>query len=79
MTLIEGCDYFVKMVDFPVCSCGGLVRPNDDGTFTILLNSRLSWQQNMESIKHERNHILHDDFWRDVPIEVMEREADKEE
>lgn len=76
MTLIEGVDYFVRLDDFPVCTCGGLVHPNEDGTFTILLNSRLSRAQNLESLKHECKHILHDDFWRDVPLEVMEKEAD---
>lgn len=72
---IEGADYFVRLVDFPVCSCGGVVMPNDDGTFTVLINARLSRQQNRESLEHERNHILHDDFWRDAPLHEKELEA----
>ena len=72
---IEGADYFVRLVDFPVCSCGGLVTPNDDGTFTVLLNARLSRQQNRASLDHERRHILHDDFYRDVPLHQKETEA----
>ena len=73
--LIEGADYFVRLVDFPVCSCGGAVMPNDDGTFTVLINARLSRQQNRKSIDHERSHILHDDFSRDVPLVQIETEA----
>lgn len=72
---IENADYFVRIVDFPVCSCGGAVIPNDDGTFCVLLNARLSRQQNLDSMEHERNHILHDDFWRPATLEVIESEA----
>ena len=32
--ILENADYFVKLVDFPVCSCGGVVLLNDDGTYT---------------------------------------------
>lgn len=74
--LIEGADYFVKFVDFPVCSCGGCVCLNDDGTYTVLINSRLSHQQNLDSMVHEYNHMAHDDFYRDdVPLSVREQEA----
>lgn len=75
--LIEGADYFVRVVDFPVCSCGGAVTPNDDGTFTVLINARLSHEKNKQSMRHELKHIEHDDFWRDVPVEQMEKEANE--
>lgn len=74
--LIEGCDYFVHLVDFPVCSCGGCVMLNEDGTYTVLLNSRLSHQQNIDSMRHEYKHMEHDDFYRDISLEQKEREAD---
>lgn len=73
--MIENADYFIRLVDFPVCSCGGLVKLNDDGTFTILLNSRLSHQQNINSLRHELSHIYHDDFYRCVTVAMMESEA----
>lgn len=73
--MIENVDYFIRFVDFPVCSCGGLVMVNDDGTFTVLLNSRLSHQQNIDSLRHELSHISHDDFYRSVSVAQMEREA----
>lgn len=73
---IEGADYFVRLVDFPVCSCGGAIMLNEDGSFTVLLNSRLSRQQNEISMRHEIAHMLHDDFYRDgVPVSVIEAEA----
>lgn len=73
--LIEGSDYFIKLVDFPTCACGGAITPNDDGTFTILINARLSREQNMDSCKHELNHIANGDFWRAADITDIERDA----
>lgn len=73
--MIENVDYFIRLIDFPVCSCGGIVMLNEDGTYTILLNSRLSHQQNIDSLRHELNHISHDDFHRIVSVAQMEREA----
>lgn len=73
--MIENVDYFVRFADFPVCSCGGLVKMNEDGTFTILLNSRLSYDQNTNSLQHELNHIKNGDFYRDAPIDQIEKDA----
>lgn len=74
--LIEGVDYFVYLVDFPVCSCGGCVCLNEDGTYTVLLNARLSHQQNKDSMEHELNHMKHDDFYRGhIPLHIREEEA----
>ena len=73
--ILENADYFIKFVDFPVCSCGGVILLNEDGTYTILLNSRLIRQQNKDSLIHELNHIKNGDFYRDVPIKQIEAEA----
>lgn len=73
--MIENVDYFVRLVDFPVCTCGGIILLNDDGTYTILINSRLSHDQNLDSLRHELNHIKNGDFYRDDPIEQIEKEA----
>ncbi len=76
--LIEGSDYFVRFIDFPTCACGGVVTPNDDGTFSIYINSKCSHAQNKKSMRHELRHIEHDDFYRNAPIEQIEREANEE-
>lgn len=73
--MIENCDYFIRYVDFPTAACGGAVLLNSDGTYTILVNSRCSHQQNVNSIIHELNHIGRDDFYRDVPLDQKEMEA----
>lgn len=33
-----------------------------DGTYTIVLNSRLSHEQQLEAYKHELKHIMDNDF-----------------
>ena len=73
--ILENADYFVKLVDFPVCSCGGVVLLNEDGTYTILINSRLSHEQNADSLIHELNHIKNGDFYRSANITQIEAEA----
>lgn len=73
--MIEGIDYFVHLVDFPCCSCGGAVMLNDDCTYTILINSRLSEGQKRDAITHELRHIEHNDFYRDIPLQQKEAEA----
>lgn len=73
--ILENADYFIKFVDFPVCSCGGVILLNEDGTYTILLNSRLIRQQNKDSLVHELNHIKNGDFYREIPIKQIEAEA----
>ena len=38
------------------------VHLNEDGSFTIFLNSRLSWERQMKAYQHALQHIMRDDF-----------------
>ena len=71
MRYIDGADYFVRVVKFPV-PVGGLVSPNDDGTFNIYLNDDFPPQRRRESYRHEVAHIENDDFYNGKPIEEVE-------
>lgn len=65
----------VVYADLP-CTCKGMVvRMFDDGEYydTIVLNSRLNREQNVETCKHELWHIEHDDFDSDLPVSVLEK------
>lgn len=70
--LIENCDYFVRVIPFPVYTIGGMVTPNDDGTFSIYINSRLSLQRQKEALDHELDHIRNNDFYNGKPIQEIE-------
>lgn len=76
MTYIPGADYFVYWVPFPDDSGtdGGCVTPNDDGTFSILMDRRLmcQMQKAKKTYCHEVNHIKDDDFYNNKPIADIE-------
>lgn len=74
--LIEDVDYFVHLVPFPSGPVDGMVTPNDDGTFTIYLNSNVSEARRKKALEHELNHIRMDHFYDDASVEVKEMEAD---
>ena len=52
---------------------GGFVVHNQDDTYTIVLNSKLSWEDNMASYIHELKHLEENDFERSLPADVIEK------
>lgn len=74
--LLENADYFVRLVPFPPGAIDGCVTPNDDGTFSVYLDSNVSRERQFVALDHELNHIEFDHFYEDKPQEQMEREAD---
>lgn len=74
--LLENADYFVRLVPFPPGAIDGCVTPNDDGTFSVYLDSNVSHEQQLKALDHELNHIKLDHFYEEKPPEQMEREAD---
>lgn len=62
----------VYLVDLPY-SCKGYVRQNEDGTYTILLNSRLSYEENKKTFLHELSHIQENDFNADIHVNLLEK------
>lgn len=70
-------DYFVRLVPLPR-AVEGVTIPNDDGTFDIYINSVLPKQKQDAALQHELRHLKADHFYREMPIERMERQADGE-
>lgn len=68
-------DTKVIYADLPCTVKGMVVRMFDDGEYydTIVLNSRLNHEQNINTFKHELWHIEHDDFDSDLPVSVLEK------
>ena len=67
MTLLEGADYFIRVVDLPP-RCGGLVSPNPDGTFNVYLDAKQSKEEQIDAYIHEFLHMDNDDFYNGKPI-----------
>jgi len=76
MVILEGCDYFVRVVDLPI-GIGGMVTPNEDGTYSVYINARNTRAKQLCSCGHEVGHIRREDFWNGKPIEEVE--ADDED
>lgn len=78
MTYAEGVDYFVRYVEFPNQAAGGVSVSNGDGTFSIYLNTRCSPERQKKALRHELQHLIKNHFFRDGPIDAIEREAREE-
>lgn len=70
MILAEA-DYIVRTVDLPP-AIGGVVTPNDDGTFSIYINARQSVDRQLAAFKHEVDHIAENDFYNGKSIQEIE-------
>ena len=67
--IIEGVDYFVRMVDFPVgAGCNGMVILNDDDTYSVYINARTSADEQKKAMRHEYNHMINGDLYGDKNI-----------
>lgn len=71
MTYIDGADFFVRIVPFPV-SVDGMVTPNDDGTYSVYLNANTDDAHQRKAYRHELKHIMNGDFYNILPIEEIE-------
>ena len=50
----------VRCLSLP-CKIKAFSSKNEDGSYTIILNKRLSYEQNMDSFLHELTHIAKGD------------------
>lgn len=55
-------DVNVSVIDFKGIPGKELVTENEDGSYTILINARLSYEEQLKSYEHGMKHISSDDF-----------------
>lgn len=60
--MISGIDYTVQLISFPNQKIKETVTLNEDGSFTIFIESSLSKIEQQKSFVHTIKHILGDDF-----------------
>lgn len=71
---IEGVDFFVRVVDFPVgVRCDGAVTPNADDTYSVYLDARTTCERRKMACDHEVRHIYDDDLYNGNDIRKVER------
>lgn len=64
-------EVFVVMAELPA-TVKSFVIANVDQTYTIVINSRLSHEQNMKSYQHELDHIRNGDYDRKICADLIE-------
>lgn len=52
-----------------------VLKLNDDGTYTILVNSNKPQDIQRQGILHELGHIIHDDMFSHANIDLLEKMA----
>jgi hypothetical protein len=72
--MIEGIDFFVYLVSFPLNVKGnGLLALNDDGTYSVYINSKASVEAQKKAMRHEYRHMADDDMFGDKSITSIEK------
>lgn len=75
LTEIEG-EYIIRVMDLPICSKGFVVY--DDNDFAnVYINARYSHSTQTKAIKHEIDHIIHDDIHNQDDIRTIEARANR--
>ena len=69
-------DVNVYLLDFHSNKINEAVIPNEDGTYTILINARMASNKLLEAYKHALNHIKNNDFAKD-DVQSIESNAHK--
>lgn len=58
------------------CRIHGMIRANEDGSYTIILNSRDSRERNLQAYQHELDHLLRKDL-DGSDVQAIEAKAHK--
>ena len=79
MKILES-DVIPRIIDFRTIGIHGtgtheIVTPNPDGTYTVLLNARLTYQQQVSAYQHALSHIVNDDFYKCDDVQQIESAA----
>lgn len=62
-------DIFTYLVDMP-CGIRGHCNPNPDGSYTICINARMGYEEQLKTYLHEIEHIKGHDFEKYDVIEI---------
>jgi len=64
-------EYRAVVTDLPT-TVKAFTMENEDGTYEICVNARLTKEQQMLSYRHELSHIMNDDFRSDADTDSLE-------
>ena len=67
-------DVFVELIDFKELKGNEMLTRNADGSYTVFLNTRKSFETQQEALRHALRHIDNDDFDKE-DVQKIEAEA----
>ena len=71
-------DVYVHLLDFPNTKVSETVTENADGSYSIFLNSKMSFEKQKDAYNHALGHIVNLDFEKTgMNIDVIEAYAHK--
>lgn len=71
-------DANVIVMDFPNTKEKEMITENSDGSYTIFINARLSYNTQLKAYQHAIQHIENQDFEK-ADVQIIEAAAHKEE
>lgn len=63
-------DVNVVLMDFPSKKGNEMVVPNEDGSYTILINAGLNYESQQRAFEHAMHHIKNNDFQKENVQEI---------
>lgn len=69
---MDDCDFFIKLVPFPRGPIHGATTPNEDGTYSMYIDSNVDRTVQLRAYWHEYEHLAFEDFSNDKDIEEIE-------
>ncbi len=64
-------EVFVRFIALPA-AVRAFTMPDEEGDYNIYINTTLSDEQKKLSFLHEQRHIARDDFYKDMPVRMIE-------
>lgn len=65
-------DIFVYVIDLKSTKVSETVTQNDDGSYSIFLNARMSQEKQCDAYIHALGHILRMDFESEASADILE-------
>lgn len=69
---------FIYYIDLPY-KIAGTVILNDDASYTIYINRRLSIERQYKALRHELRHITNNDLYSELSIREIEENYNKDD
>ncbi len=69
-------DINVRFLSLP-STVEGVTIPNNDGTFDIYINDTFTIEKQKAILRHELEHLRLDHFYLELPIGIIESEANQ--